>query len=75
MMDIFVVVVGLLLLLLREEEGPGVDVRETGLDFGLGLGRPRSETRVPAADGGGLDGWGGGVAALAGVDVPDLPDM
>lgn len=33
-------------------EGPGVEVRETGLDLGLGL--PRSETKVPWADGGGF---------------------
>ena len=30
--------------------GPGVEVRETGLDLGFGL--PRSETNVPWADGG-----------------------
>lgn len=38
-MEIFVVVVFLPLI------GPGVEVRETGLDLGLGL--PRSETKVP----------------------------
>lgn len=30
--------------------GPGVEVRETGFDFGFGL--PRSEINVPWADGG-----------------------
>lgn len=40
----------------REEDGPGVEVRETGLDFGFDLGRPRSDTRVPVADAGGFEG-------------------
>ncbi len=78
-MDIFVV------LPLFRELGPGVDVREVGFDFGLG--RPSSETKVPAAEGGGFDGWGGGVADFAtgallvplllfdGVEAPDLPKM
>lgn len=70
----------------EEEEGPGVEVRETGLDLGLGLGRPRSETRVPTAvdleglEGGGVaDLIGGGLLRLLlafdGVDAPDRPDM
>lgn len=72
---------------LREaEDGPGVDVRETGLDFGLGL--PKSDTSVPGPVDGGFDGWGGGVADFGGtrllrwfavlfdgVEAPDLPDM
>jgi hypothetical protein len=84
-MDTLVVAV----VLLREEDGPGVEVRETEVDFGLVFGRPRSDTRVPIAEGGGLEGCGAGVADLAGdgfprlplpllfegVDVPDLPDM
>ena len=73
------------------EPGPGVEVRDTGFDFGFGLGRPRSETRVPAADGGGFEGprlGGGGVdvctggggllgppLACTGVEVSDLPDI
>lgn len=71
--------------------GPGVDDREAGFELGreLGLdldfGARRSETRLPAADGGALGG--GGVAdlgggpldgpslACAGVEVPDLAGM
>lgn len=58
-MEIFVGVFLLLVLV-----GPGVEVRETGLDcvLGLGFGLPRSETSVPWADGGGFDEdgcWGG----------------
>lgn len=67
-------------------DGPGVEVLEFGFDLALDLGRPRSDTRVPVAEGGALeDCVGGGVAvltggallgpalaALDGVDVPDL---
>jgi hypothetical protein len=81
-------VVVLVVVVLREEDGPGVEVRETGLDLGLDLGTPRSDTSVPMAEGGGFEGCcGGGVADLAGakllrwallldgVDAPDRPDM
>lgn len=66
-------------------EGPGVDVREFGFDFDLDFGTPRSDTNIPAADGGTLGVCaGGGVAVFAGcallgpalafddVDVPDF---
>jgi hypothetical protein len=69
------------------DPGPGVEDRETGLEpgleFGLDLdfGTPRSETRVPAAEGGGLDGGGvadfdgGGVGPSAGCEGVDVPDL
>ena len=67
------------------ELGPGVDVRETGLDLGFDFGgASKSETRLPAADGGGLERFGVedlGVGAfdggllLTGVELPDLPIM
>jgi hypothetical protein len=44
--------------------GPGVDDREVGVDLGLDFGARRSETRLPAAEGGALTG--GGVADLVG---------
>lgn len=66
-------------------DGPGVDVREFGFDFGLGFGRPRSDTSVPVADGGTLeDCVGGGVADLIGgallgpalmLEGVELPDF
>lgn len=64
------------------ELGPGVDEREVGFEFGFDLGARRSDTREPAADGGGLLALGGlGVGALEaallldGVAAPDRPDM
>ena len=53
--------------------GPGVDEREVGVDEGRELGRDldfgasRSETKLPAAEGGALDG--GGVGALEGPSL------
>jgi len=72
--------------------GPGVDEREAGVELGreLGLdldfGARRSDTRLPAAEGGALDGGGvagfGGGALVGpsllgceGVDVPDRAGM
>jgi hypothetical protein len=71
--------------------GPGVDDREAGFELGLELGldldfgASKSETRLPAADGGALDGGGvadfGGGAFVGpslgcdGVEVPDLAGM
>lgn len=81
-MDTFVL--GALLL---DEAGPGVELREVGFEVDFCLGASRSETREPAADGGGLVVfWGGGVdvfgvAVLEGtllleaVDPPPRPMM
>jgi hypothetical protein len=71
--------------------GPGVDDREVGFELGLefGLdfdfGASKSETRLPAAEGGAFEGGGvadlGGGAlvrpsfACEGVEVPDLAGM
>lgn len=67
--------------LLREAGGPGVEVREEGLDLDFCLAG-RSDMRVPAADGGGLEeGWeGGGLLGplkelLEGVDARGFEDM
>lgn len=76
----------LVVLPLFLEDGPGVDARDVGFDFELGLRRPRSDTNEPVADGGSFEGWGGGVADFIGgallgppvfadVDVYGLPDM
>lgn len=72
-------------LLFPLDPGPGVDVRDTGLDLGFDFGAAnRSETRLPAAEGGGFEGGGVedfGVGALdggllfTGVVLPDLPTM
>ena len=73
-----------LFLLPEPDAGPGVDVRDTGVDRDLGLGTPRSETSKPAAEGGGLGGGGvevlvgGGFVGpllVAGVEEPDRPDI
>lgn len=81
-MDTFV-----LAALFLDEAGPGVELRDVGFDEFFCLGARRSETREPAADGGGLLAfWGGGVdvlgvAALEGallleaVDAPPRPMM
>lgn len=73
--------------LLLDEEGPGVELLDVGFDVGFCLGARRSDTREPAAEGGGLLGfWEGGVdvlgvAALEGtllleaVDAPPRPMM
>jgi len=49
-MDTFVVLLPLFLLF-----GPGVDDLEAGVDFDFDLGNPRSDTSVPAAEGGGRE--------------------
>lgn len=73
--------------LLFDAAGPGVELRDVGFDVGFCLGASMSETREPAADGGGLlVFWGGGVdvfgvAVLEGtllleaVDPPPRPIM
>lgn len=71
--------------------GPGVDDREAGFELGLELGldldfgASKSETRLPAAEGGAFEGvgvaaFGGGPLlgpsfACEGVEVPDLAGM
>lgn len=75
-------------LLFFDDDGPGVEVREVGLDLFLDLGCPRSDTRDPNAEGGGFEVWvGGGVAVLVGggllgplvacegVEAPDRAEM